>query len=477
MKLDEKLIQSITTAGQEHILNHWDSLDESDQQAFSTQLSAIDFNQVDRLINTWILNEHSGEYFDSITPANVLAPVVDTWESDSAQAAKQAGEDALRAGRVGLVLVAGGQGTRLGYHGPKGAFPIGPVSGRSLFAFHAEKIHGIQRRYGCVLPWYIMVGESNEVATKEFFAEQNFFGLNPDDVVFFKQRMMPCVDEQGKYILNSPSSLAMNPNGHGGCIPALIENGIMDDARKRGIDTFSYFQVDNWATRLADPYFIGYHILKNCELSSKVNRKESLRDPAGVFCTCDGKLRVIEYTELDIFPQLLDVDADGNMVHFASNAAIHVISLDFIQAVYDKYEQFPWHCSHKKIPYINEKGDLITPDGLNGYKFETFIFDALEYAEGENIVLEIPKAGETTPTKQMTGHGSVEEARNDMSRFWGAWVNAAGCTRDLTNVVVEISPQFALDEEELVERTQGYEWPAEGPIAIGPEGEFIPTAD
>lgn len=477
MNLDEKLAQAINNSNQNHILDYWNDLNEDQQQAFFDQLSAIDYTQVDHLINTWVLNEHSGEHFDSITPANVLPPIIDTWQSESAQKAKIAGEEALRAGRVGLVLVAGGQGTRLGYNGPKGAFPIGPISGRSLFAFHAEKIHGIQRRYGCELPWYIMVGESNEVATKEFFAEQNYFGLNPDNVTFFKQRMMPCVDAQGKYILNGKGSLAMNPNGHGGCIPALVENGILDDARKRGIDTFSYFQVDNWATRLADPYFIGYHILNNSEMSSKVNRKEGLRDPAGVFCTCDGKLRVIEYTELDIFPQLLEVDSEGNMLHFASNAAIHVISTDFIQAVYDKYNQFPWHCSHKKIPYIDANGELVTPEELNGYKFETFIFDALEYAQGENIVLEIPKAGETTPTKQMTGHGSVEEARNDMSRFWGAWVNAAGCTRDLTNVVVEISPQFALDEEELIERTQGYEWPAEGAIAIGPEGEFIPAAD
>lgn len=473
MKFKEALRKTLIDNQQDHVLAFWDELNENQQQHLNAQLESIDFPLVNRLIDSWILHEHTGEHFDLISPATVLPPTNDTCETDKAKQALALGEEALRAGRVGLILVAGGQGTRLGYHGPKGTFPIAPVSGRSLFAFHAEKIHGIQRRYDCTLPWYIMVGESNEAATKEFFAEHAYFDLNPDNIVFFKQRMMPCVDKQGKFILNQKSSLAMNPNGHGGCIPALVENGILDDARQRGIDTFSYFQVDNWVARLADPYFIGYHIQNQGEISSKVNRKEDLRDPAGVFCIGNGKLRVIEYTELDIFPELLRLDDEGNIIYFPSNAAIHLISLDFVQRVYDHYENFPWHCSHKKIPYIDAEGTLVKPDELNGFKFETFIFDSLEYAKKENIALEISRVGEMTPTKQMTGKGSVEEARIDMSAYWGKWITAAGCTRDLTNVVVEISPQFALDEKEFIERTKGYTWPEEGPIALDQKGAFI----
>lgn len=471
LSLTDDLKERIERYGQGHVLAHWDTLDEGERARLLGQIESIDFELLGGLVNDWVLGSSSGQNFESITAAQVLPPILDGGAGNDEAFA--AGEDALRAGRVGLVLVAGGQGTRLGYDGPKGAYPIGPISGRSLFAFHAEKIHGIQRRYGCVLPWYIMVGETNEAATKAFFEEQDYFGLNRDDISFFKQRMMPCVDEAGKFILSSKGSLAMNPNGHGGCIPALVENGILDDARGRGIDTFSYFQVDNWATRLGDPHFIGYHLLNDGEISSKANRKENLRDAAGVFCVRDGVLRVIEYTELDIYPALLEVDGDGEMIHFASNAAIHVLSVEFVQRVYDRYSEFPWHCSHKKIPFLNEAGELVEPEELNGYKFETFVFDSLEFAERENVVLEIPKLGETTPTKQMSGPGSVEESRANMSEYWGGWLKEAGCTRDLTGVTVEISPAFALDDEEFVERARGFDWPVEGDIGIGPDGAFV----
>ena len=467
----EEIRHQLESEGQDHVIRFWDSLNEEERNHLSDQIGAIDFSLIGTLIDNWILNASAGQHFQKIEPAIVQPPT--TVPRAGLDDAEVAGEEALRSGRVGLVLVAGGQGTRLGYAGPKGAFPIGPVSGRSLFAFHAEKIHGVQRRYGCVLPWYIMVGETNEVATKEFFEEHDYFGLDRANVTFFKQRMMPCVDEQGKFILSDKGSLAMNPNGHGGCIPALVENGILDDARARGIDTFSYFQVDNWATGLADPHFIGFHLLNDGEMSSKAHRKEEAREAAGVFCRCDGQLRVIEYTEYDIYPQLLDLDAEGEIIYYASNSAIHVLSVDFVQKVYDKYADFPWHCSHKKIPFVDDLGETIEPETPNGYKFETFVFDALEFAERDNVVLEIPKLGESTPTKQMTGSGSVEESRNAMSLYWGQWVTAAGCKRDLTGVTVEISPQFALDEDEFIARASKFDWPSDGPIAIGPDGEFI----
>jgi UDP-N-acetylglucosamine/UDP-N-acetylgalactosamine diphosphorylase len=460
----------LQSQGQDHVLRFWDDLSKQAQASLTAQIESIDFDLVNQLTETWIRNTPAPLHFDSFEPIPAIAKA--TLDRPDAREAWEAGEEALRAGRVGLILVAGGQGTRLGYDGPKGAFPIGPVTGRTLFEYHADKIHHYNERYGCVLPWYIMVGETNESATRDFFRQHDHFGLGKENITFFKQTMMPCVSDDGKFFLETKDSLSMNPNGHGGSIPALVENGILDDADERGIDTLSYFQVDNWAVKLADPFFIGYHLLRNGEMSSKIQRKTDPHEAAGVFCLCDGKFRVIEYTELDIYPQLLDTNDDGTLIHFAANAAIHMLDTAFIRRVYDIFHDFPWHCSHKKIPYIAPDGQRATPGTPNGYKFETFVFDALQYSQNEPVGLEIDRLGEFTPTKQMTGAGSVEKARQDMARYWGGWLKKAGCTTDLTDAFVEINPRFAFTEEQFLEKAANFNWPAKGNIVIGPDGSL-----
>ncbi|MCH7960565.1 MAG: UTP--glucose-1-phosphate uridylyltransferase, partial [Candidatus Hydrogenedentes bacterium] len=408
---------------QSHVLAHWERLSPAQRENLAQQVLNIDFSLLNRLVDRWITNPQPPENFDSIAPA----PVLPRATADSSRTETfEAGEEALRSGRIGLVLVAGGQGTRLGYSGPKGAYPIGPISGRSLFAYHAEKIHNLQTRYDCTLPWFIMVGESNEDATKTFFREHGYFGLREEDVFFFKQRMVPSVDAEGKLLLEDRDRIAMNPNGHGGCIPALVESGLLAEARGRGIDTLSYFQVDNWAVKVADPYFIGHHVLGNSEMSSKVHRKSAPRESFGVFCLCDGVLRVIEYTELDRYPQLLETDGNGKLLHFAGNTAIHVFDLGFIERLGGNFQSFPWHCSYKKVPYLDENGTLVKPESENGHKFETFVFDALRYVSRPPVVLEILREGEYTPIKQFSGANSVEAARESMNAHWAGWIEAAG---------------------------------------------------
>lgn len=467
-----ELLSKLKPYGQDHVLRFWRDLSPHEQEHLASQIDKLDLPLVHRLIDYWVLNSPEQHVIETIEPVDVIP--VPAPDRDDARQAHEAGEEALGRGRVGLVLVAGGQGTRLGYDGPKGTFPIGPVTGRTLFEYHADKIRHAQRQYGVTLPWYIMVGETNEEATKAYFRENDYLGLSPENVRFFKQAMMPCVDEQGKFILDRKGALAMNPNGHGGCIPALIDEGIIADCKERGIDILSYFQVDNWAVQLVDPYFLGYHLLGDGQMSSKVKRKTAPREAAGVFCVCDGKVRVIEYTELDIYPQLLDTDDDGNLVHFAGNAAIHVIDTEFIERVYNRYDEFPWHCSHKKIPYVDPGGQRIEPDEPNGYKFETFIFDALVYAEGHPVTLEIDRIAEFALAKQPTGPGGVDEARRNRNQIWRDWLQAAGCNRDdLDRIDIEISPDFANSKEEFVEKATSLAWPHAGPIAIGPGGEFI----
>jgi UDP-N-acetylglucosamine/UDP-N-acetylgalactosamine diphosphorylase len=459
--------------GQQHVLRFWDTLNATERNALLGQLSTVDFPLMERLIQQWVLNEPDTEHFDSIEPIPVIPPV-DPARSD-AQEALEAGETALRQGRVGLFLVAGGQGTRLGFDGPKGAYPIGPLTGRSLFAYHASKIQNLQRRYGCVLPWYIMTSDTNDAATKAFFKENGYFGLSPKDVRFLQQRMVPCVDEQGRFMLADKGRLAMNPNGHGGCIPAMVENGIIADARERGVDMMSYFQVDNWAVKVADPYFIGYHALAKAQMSSKNCRKNEPREAVGVHCLCDGEYRVIEYSELDIYPQLLQVDQNGELQHYAGNPAIHILSVDFVDQVFANFTEFPWHRAHKKIPLLDEQGHPVEPSKPNGYKFETFVFDALRFIDHAPVALEIHRQGEYTPIKSFEGDNSVRAAWASMREYWGEWLEEAGISvpRDASGAVavhLEIDPRFALTKEEFLARVNG-SWSPEGGLAIGPDGE------
>ncbi len=466
----DEIASRLDAFGQGHLLQFWADLSDGERERLAAQAASLDLPLIDRLVKTWVIAKPEPQHFTRIEPVDVLP--VPSPDQPGARDAQAAGEAALRAGRVGLVLVAGGQGTRLGFHGPKGTFPIGPVTGRTLFQYHADRILYAQRKYGCVLPWYIMVGDTNEAATRAYFEVNNYLELDKRNVFFFTQGMMPSVNESGRIFLESPGSIAMNPNGHGGCIPALADMGIIADARTRGIDTLSYFQVDNWAINLADPHFIGYHVLNHGEFSSKAKRKTAPREATGVFCLCDGRVRVLEYTEIDIYPALLDTDAKGNLLHFAGNAAAHVLSVDFIDRVYANYGEFPWHCSHKKIAHINGRGERIQPEKPNGFKFETFVFDALVYAQGRPITLEIDRVAEFALAKQMAGPGGVDEARANMNAYWGEWLSAAGCTRPLHGVNIEISPVFASTREEFVQRARGLQWPADGDIAITASGRF-----
>ena len=461
---------------QDHVLRFWNDLSPEQQEALLQDIAEIDFHLMTRLVEELIIDPPPPETFERIDSVETLPP---TGHNDSAaREAWDAGEAALREGRVGLVVVAGGQGTRLGYDGPKGAFPIGPVTGKSLFQYHAEKIRYLQDRYGCAMPWYVMVSEANDADTRAFFEENGYFGLHPDDVMFFTQNMIPCVDESGHFLLDQPHRLARNPNGHGGCIPALVERGVTRHADDRGVDMLCYFQVDNWAVKVADPYFIGYHLLRGGQMASKAHRKKEVRDTVGVHCLCEGEHRIIEYSELDRYPQLLETNADGKPVHFAGNPAIHILSIPFVEEVYREYEKFPWHRAHKKIPYVNERGKRVTPDEPNGYKFETFIFDALRLVDHGPVVLEIHNEGEYTPIKQFEGPNSVTEARRLRNRWWAEWLEAAGVEIPRTpggDVLhdIEISPQFAQNAKELAEKAHDLPQKLTGPLVIETDGSVI----
>lgn len=462
--------------GQSHLLRFVDDLSSDEVLALLDDIESIDYALFNRLIRDWIERQPEPESYESIEPVPTF-PVYDP-ANPVVQEAVEAGEQAIREGNVGVFLVAGGQGTRLGFDGPKGAYPIGPVTGRTIFEYHSEKILAEQRHYDTTIPFYIMVSEANEEATRTFFEDRNYFGLEPENIMFVRQRMIPCVDENGKFILASKCGLAKNPNGHGGAIETMVEKGVTKDARSRGVKYLTYFQVDNCGVKVTDPYFVGVHVLQNAEMSSKVHRKGFAREPVGVHCLCDGRHQIIEYTELDIYPQLLKSDDKGGLIYYAGNPAMHVFSIDFVERVHRHFDDFPWHCSHKKIPFVDESGNLVEPGEPNGYKFETFIFDALRFTNHGPVAVEITFAGEYAPVKLAEGFNSVVTSRRDMTAYWAGWLDAAGSPvpRDddgNPTIDVEISALFARNQDEFVEASKGKTWPVDDSIAILANGEIV----
>lgn len=468
MTLSEvQLRETATQYGQEHIFQFWPQLNEEERAHLLEAVNQIDFTLMDTLIKNWVLEEPEPEHFSRIEPVEVIPPVGPETDNE----ALLAGEQALRQGRVACFVVAGGQGTRLGFDKPKGVFPIGPITGKTLFQYHAEKIRNLQRRYETTLPWYVMVSPKNDSQTRDYFCKEDYFGLDPKHILFFRQKTVPCVDEAGKFILDSPCQPATSPNGHGGSIEALVEGGAIAHAEQHGVDTICYFQVDNWAAKVADPWFIGYHCLANAAMSSKCHRRNDPREAVGVHCLCDGVYRVIEYSELDLYPQLLETDENGAPVYFAGNPAIHILSAPFVKELYENFDAFPWHKAHKKIPYLTANGERIKPAQPNGFKFETFVFDALRFISHPPVALEINRPGEYTPIKQFEGVNSVVAARESMAAYWAEWLEAAGYTVPRTAsgapaIPIEISPDFALTQEEFIEKAAGTVFNLDEGVAI-----------
>jgi len=452
--LDESAIRArVADAGQDHVFRFWNDLPPDGRRRLLEQLAEIDFRQLDRLIDRHVRHPEPLPLPEDLVPAPFIPLPVTDQDHAERRRMHDRGNDLIAAGKVAAFTVAGGQGTRLGYDGPKGAFPVGPVSGRPLFQVFAEGIRAFRRASGAAIPWYIMTSETNDRATRDFFAKHNYFGLPADDVRFFSQGMMPAVDFQGRLILSAPDSLARSPDGHGGSLLALARCGMLADMADRGIEHISYWQVDNPLVPPLDPVFLGYHADAASEMSSKMARKRGPFEKLGNFCLSGGRLHVIEYSDMpaDLAQQ---TDADGQLRFQAGSIAIHILARRFVERLTEGGGlALPFHRAEKKIPYVNEAGETITPQEPNGVKFERFIFDALPLAANP-VVLEIDRAREFSPIKNAQGDDSPATARRDMVRLAASMLDAAGAAVPRNDdgepaVQVEISPLAARTVDEL----------------------------
>ncbi len=435
--------------GQPELADVLDRVDDVARRRLVEQIAGLDLDRVRRLIDDLVTTDGVSEDFGALAPPDVV-PL----GSDDAEAIA-AGTALLRDNRVAAVLVAGGQGTRLGFAGPKGAFPMGAVSGRTLFDHHAGRIAAMRARYDCDLPWYVMTSPQNDAATRTLFEENDWYGLPRDSVRLFVQGELPAVDRNtGRILRAAPDLLALSPDGHGGIFPALVREGILDDMRDRGVTTFVTFNVDNPMLRVADPRLLGHHTLARADMSNIVVRKHDPRERVGVLARRDGRAVLVEYSDLPT--EVADERApDGGLLFWAGSIAAHAIERTFAERV-GSDGGLPYHRAVKAVPYVDENGEPVTPDEPNAIKFEAFMFDALPLAE-RTVNVEADRDEEFAPIKNAEGADSPDTARRALNRLYARWLAEAGVTVPTDGggdpvVDIDIDPRFAIDADDLARR-------------------------
>jgi UDP-N-acetylglucosamine/UDP-N-acetylgalactosamine diphosphorylase len=449
--IPEDLQQRLRHHGQEHVLTWWDRLSPEERHGLVEQLYLLNLEQLAHLFN------RRDQAYPPPPPVHAIQPIPVIRLGQEEEAARRRGEAALRRGEVAVVLVAGGQGSRLGFEHPKGLYPVGPVSGKSLFQVHAEKVLALRRRYGQPVPFCIMTSDATHEETISYFTEHGWFGLPAEEVVFFRQGTMPALDlATGRLLMEQPGRLFTSPNGHGGTLTALAESGLLDRLRGAGIKQVFYFQVDNPLVKVADPVFLGHHLAADADVSTKIVPKETPTDRVGNLVQIDGRCWIIEYSDLPL-ELAKQTDEQGQLKLWAGNTAIHLFSIDFLSRVTrGETMGLPFHVARKKVPYLDEAGRLVQPEKENALKFEMFIFDVLPLAERWTVV-ETTYQHEFAPLKNATGRDSPETVNRALIHLAAEWLERHGVQvprrpNGEPEFPLEISPLLALEAEDLAVR-------------------------
>jgi UDP-N-acetylglucosamine/UDP-N-acetylgalactosamine diphosphorylase len=419
------------------------------QQKLTGQLADLDLDGLPQLVEQNVVNKPPLDVPTDLSAPPLRPATPPTDQAAEYDEAKRRGEQLLREGKVAGFLVAGGQGTRLGYDGPKGEYPVTPIKDKPLFQVFAEQLKAWGETSGKPVPWYVMTSALNDGPTREFFEKHHFFGLDRQNVMFFEQEMMPAFSFDGKLLFASDDSLALSPGGHGGSLRALAKSGALDDMKTRGVEHISYFQVDNPLVHAIDPLFLGMHDLTDSDMSSKALTKAEPMEKVGNFATSGDKLMVIEYSDL---PDELaeQTNADGTLKFNAGSIAIHALRRDFVEKLNEGGRlSLPWHRAEKKVPHVGDP----SPNEPNGVKLEQFVFDAVPLAQNA-LLLETKRDEEFSPVKNAQGNDSPATSRRDQIRRAAKWLETAGIDVPRTadgepDCVLEISPTFAATSEQL----------------------------
>ena len=454
--------QTLAAVDQSHVLTFYDELSEAQRGRLLSQVEGIDWPEVARLIESHVLKVPELHLPTHIEPAPCYPHTPDDKLAGRYREARALGEKLLSESMVAAFIVAGGQGTRLGWDAPKGTFPATPVTGRPLFGVFADYLRKAQDKFGCTIPWYVMTSPVNHEPTVAFFKENDYFGLDPKNVMHFAQAMMPAIGvsgaRQGKVLLADKDSLALSPNGHGGSLKALYTAGAIDDMKQRGVTQISYAQVDNPTVHLVDPLFIGLHALDEAQMSSKMLPKTGPKEKLGNFCLADGKMTVIEYSDLPDELAFQTTD-DGELRFRAGSIAIHMISAAFVEDLNTSAEGFalPFHRADKKVPCIDlETAKPVAPGEPNAVKLETFVFDALPLCD-KSIIYETDRVEEFAPIKNADTKGAVDcpaTSKQLQTERAARWLDQHGVAiprnaDGAVDAVIELSTLTAIAPEDL----------------------------
>lgn len=450
------LTNQLESIGQQKLAKYISGVTGSGADLLFQELERFDLEALSGYIRTYGPEFTPDAPPESIEPAPYFAIGDQSWDRDMY---RSKGEEMISAGQVACFTVAGGQGSRLGYDGPKGCYPTSCVQGKSLFEMFAQMIYANERKYSTTIPWYIMTSPLNHEQTVQFFTEHKHFGLNPENVKFFQQGVMPSFDATtGDLLLSDPAHLATNPDGHGGAYKALDKSGALEDMIARGVEQLSYFQVDNPSAKIIDPVFIGLHAFSpesSGEFSSKMVAKASWDERVGVFCRVGDTLSVVEYSDL---PEDLAKMTNNNdeLLYNAGSIAIHVISTSFInKIVNDPKYALPFHRAVKKVPHFDPvTGQVVEPEEPNAIKLEQFVFDAIALAD-RSIVLETDRVEEFAPVKNANGNDSIDTSKQLQTQRAANWLATSGVIiptdpDGTINAKIELSPLTALCPEDLV---------------------------
>ena len=462
-----QLREKYTKAGQDQVFTFYDSLSADEKAALFQQLSQIDPDHINKITDRALNPAQT----DDAGKAPVLEPLpesatasilesaaadVDTWYAS--------GLDLIAQNKVAVVLMAGGQGTRLGSSAPKGCYDIGLPSSKSLFQIQAERIRKVQELAASktggskvVVPWYVMTSGPTRKPTEDFFEQNKYFGLNKADVVFFEQGVLPCISNDGKIILEDKGRVAVAPDGNGGIYQALVVSGVLDDMRKRGVAHIHAYCVDNCLVKVADPVFVGFAASKDVDIATKVVRKRNATESVGLILLKNGKPDVVEYSEIDKeTAEATDAKLGAGVLKFrAANIVNHYYSFRFLESIPLWASKLPHHVARKKIPHVDlTSGEAVKPAKPNGIKLEQFVFDVFPMLELSKFAcMEVRREDEFSPLKNArgTGEDDPDTSKRDIMQQGKKWIQAAGATvtSEDPDAGIEVSPLISYGGEGL----------------------------